>query len=317
MTQNKLEDAKNRARIISNRIRSRIDEKIREKIVSFAGKLSWEPAHYGIDCEAWQHVEEMDIKRRLVFAHPDLLITHPDASLYYRGIATLSRKRVQQIVGSVDNWEKGPERARVNEEKALRVAQLYNTVISSIILDSTDWTLENGYRNILATMGITSDGELRNIIGQEAEQAVKEKIADWLEKKSNIPYEQNRARSTWLLGDDGNLQMVYASEPDIRFEKKTSETEWEIVSTIEVKGGTDPAGALERLGAVKKSFDQTPTRSKNFLIVGVETNQMRNQLNEMHVERVFDLFDTLHSDPEWNEFINEVFHHTLRILDTS
>lgn len=51
--------------------------------------------------------------------------------------------------------------------------------------------------------------------------------------------------------------MVYASEPDIRFEKEASDGSWKEIATIKVKGSTDPVGALERLGAVKKSFDRT------------------------------------------------------------
>ena len=314
MARNKLEDAKSRARIISTRIRSRMDEAAREKIASFAGKLSWTPEDCGIDRGAWRRVEEIGVSPQLVFAHPDLLLAHPDASLHYRGIATLSLKRVQQIAGSVDVWEKEPRRARGGAEKALRVARLYNAIISSIILDSTDWTMENGYRNILATMGITSDGALRNIIGQEAERAVKEKIAEWLENRSGIPFAPEEARAAWRLGAGGGLRMVYSSEPDIRFEKATGKGGWEVISTIEVKGGADPAGALERLGAVKKSFDKTPARSKNFLILGVETGEMRAQLNEMRIEKVFDLFETLHNDARWREFLNEAFHHTLRAL---
>ena len=245
-----------------------------------------------------------------------MLREHPDTSLHYRGIATLSLKRVQQIAGSVDRWEKAPDRVRVTEERALRVARLYNTVISSIIRESTDWTLQNGYRNILATMGITEDGALRNIIGQEAERAVKDRIVNWLERKSGSTWRANDARTRWTLGDDENLRMIFGSEPDVCFERKArGDGEWEIVSTIEVKGGTDPAGALERLGAVKKSFDRTPVRSKNFLVVGVVTDEMRNQLEQMHVERVFDLSEILYLDDKWEQFINEVFHHTLRLLD--
>ena len=109
--------------------------------------------------------------------------------------------------------------------------------------------------------------------------------------------------------------MVYSSEPDIYFERKEDNDSWEVVSTIEVKGGTDPAGALERLGAVKKSFDKTPTRAKNFLIVGVVTEEMRNQLDQMQIEKFFILFETLYLDAKWAEFINEVFYHTLRLLE--
>ena len=316
MERNRLEEARKRAQIISHRIRLRVDEAVRAKILAFSGDLTGRPGQYGIDLVAWRYVEESGIKRRLVFAHPNMLRTHPDTSLHYRGIATLSLKRVQQIAGSVDRWEKAPDRVRVTEERALRVARLYNTVISSIIRESTDWTLQNGYRNILATMGITEDGALRNIIGQEAERAVKDRIVNWLERKSGSTWRANDARTRWTLGDDENLRMIFGSEPDVCFEKKArGDGEWEIVSTIEVKGGTDPAGALERLGAVKKSFDRTPVRAKNFLVVGVVTDEMRNQLEQMHVERVFDLSEILYLDDKWEQFINEVFHHTLRLLD--
>ena len=315
MDRNRLEEARKRAQIISHRIRLRVDEAVRAKILAFSGNLTGRPEQYGIDLVAWRYVEESGIKRRLVFAHPNMLRTHPDTSLHYRGTATLSLKRVQQIAGSVDRWEKAPDRVRVTEERALRVARLYNTVISSIIRESTDWTLQNGYRNILATMGITEDGALRNIIGQEAERAVKDRIVNWLESRSGKACRADKTRTAWALSEDENLRMIFGSEPDVRFEKRSPNGAWEIVSTIEVKGGTDPAGALERLGAVKKSFDRTPVRAKNFLVVGVVTDEMRNQLEQMHVERVFDLSEILYLDAKWQQFINEVFHHTLRLLD--
>ena len=315
MDRNRLEEARKRAQIISYRISRRADEAVRAKILAFSGDLTGSPEDFGIDLVAWRYVEGSGIEQRLVFVHPNMLRAYPDTSLHYRGIATLSLKRVQQIAGSVDRWERAPNRGRVTEERALRVARLYNAVISSVIRESTDWTLENGYRNILATMGITEDGALRNIIGQEAERAVKDKTINWLESRSGKACRADKTRTAWALGEDENLRMIFGSEPDVRFEKRSSNGAWEIVSTIEVKGGTDPAGALERLGAVKKSFDRTPVRSKNFLVVGVVTDEMRNQLEQMHVERVFDLSEILYLDAKWQQFINEVFHHTLRLLD--
>ena len=131
MERNRLEEAHKRAQIISYRIRLRIDEAVRAKILAFSGDLTGRPEEFGIDLVAWRYVKGISVKRRLVFAHPDMLRTHPDTSLHYRGIATLSLKRVQQIAGSVDRWEKAPSRVRVTEERALRVARLYNTVVSS------------------------------------------------------------------------------------------------------------------------------------------------------------------------------------------
>ena len=283
--------------------------------MAFQENLSWNRGQLGIDEEAWRHVQAIKVNPALVFAHPDVLCAHPDASLHYRGIATLSLKRVQQIAGSVNQWEEVPSKARITQKRALKVARLYNFVISSVIRNSTEWTLENGYRNVLATIGITLDGALRNIIGQEAEQAVKERILEWLKTQSEVLCEPEEIGETWRLGKESTLRMTYSSEPDICFEGKLPGGSWEIVSTIEVKGGMDPAGALERLGAVKKSFDQTPTRAKNFLVVGVVTDEMRKQLEQMPIEKFFLLNETLHNDIEWAKFVNEVFHHTLRLLD--
>ena len=178
MDQAKPDDAKRRAEIISNRIRSRADELVRRKITAFQGNLSWNPGQLGIDREAWGHVQAIKANPALVSAHPDVLCAHPDASLHYRGIATLSLKRVQQIAGSVTRWEESPNTARVTQQCALDIARLYN------------------------------------------------------------------------------------------------------------------------------------------LIVGVVSEAMRKQLGQMQIEKFFLLNETLHNDAEWVKFINEVFHHTLRLLDT-
>ncbi len=86
------------------------------------------------------------------------------------------------------------------------------------------------------------------------------------------------------------------------------------MATIEVKSGTDPAGALERLGAIQKSFAETPARSRNFAVLGVVTPEMRRRLNDMNVARDFSLYRILHDNDSWDDFVREIFHHTLRII---
>ena len=147
MDKERLEEARKRAQIISHRIRSRNDEAVRSKIQDYPDELYCRPEDLGIDLEAWRYIDSIGANHWLVFAHPNILRDHPDTSLHYRGIATLSLKRVSQLVGAVDRWEQFPYEVRVSEEKALRVSQLYNIIISSIINYSTAWTLENGYRN--------------------------------------------------------------------------------------------------------------------------------------------------------------------------
>ena len=303
------EDAKARARLIARRIARREDERVRERIEAYPHKLRYRKRELCIEKDAWRHVAEAGIKRRLVFAHPDILKAIPDASLHYRGIALLSRKRVQEVAGGVTKWEGSPEMVRVGEEKALRVCRLYNAVISSIILDNTDWTLRDGYRNVIATLGITEDGAMRNIIGQEAEESIKERLIEWTRAKGLLEATNavdSSGREWRLIGDVG---MRFGSEPDIAFEKNDVPA-----VIIEVKGGKDPAGALERLGAIKKTFDEAPQACKNFLIVGVVTATMHDRLQDMRIEEVFDIDRLINDEDEWTRFVTEIFHHGLRVV---
>ena len=93
-------------------------------------------------------------------------------------------------------------------------------------------------------------GRCRNIVGQEGEAAVKDRIAEWLAANAAITTQVDGAIT--LLGGDGNLRMIYGAEPDISFERRTANGEWQIIATVEVKSGTDSAGALERLGAIQR-----------------------------------------------------------------
>ena len=56
MERNKLEEARKRAQIISHRIRLRVDEAVRAKILAFSGDLTGRPEQYGIDLVAWRGV---------------------------------------------------------------------------------------------------------------------------------------------------------------------------------------------------------------------------------------------------------------------
>ena len=289
----RLEEARQRALIISERIRVRSDLAARRAIEEFVEPLEYvaELENLAIAPDAWQHIQNAGIAPKMVFAHPELLRTHPETSLHYRVLATLSQKRVQDMATQIKSWEDGTYRRPPTLERCRQVARVYNAVISVIITGTDGWTLENGYRNVLATIGITEDGSLRNIVGQAGEEAVKGRISEWLAANAEIDARVDGA-ITWL-GNDGNLRMVYSSEPDISFERRTGIDEWQIEATIEVKSGTDPAGALERLGAIQKSFSETPARSRNFAVLGVVTPEMRRRLDEMNVARDFSLYHIL------------------------
>ena len=310
----KLDDAQRRSAVIAERIRQRTDVALRRSIANFEGELSFLPLpDLMISEEAWSHVTSSDIVPKLVFAHPDLLRQNPRASEYYRGVALLPRKRVAEIAGAVDSWEDETRRTILREPHILRVARLYNAVISSIIEGSNEWTLENGYRNIIANMGIGLDGTVRNLIGQDAERLIKDRIKKWLESQDFI-IQRNDEETQFEL--PAGYSMRYGSEPDIEFSRSVGD-ESTTVATIEIKGGKDPAGALERLGAIQKSFEETPPGCVNMLVAGIVTSEMRERLNRLGIVKTFLLDDLAHDGDPWEAFLNEVFHYTVRITATT
>ena len=107
--------------------------------------------------------------------------------------------------------------------------------------------------------------------------------------------------------------MRFGSEPDISFWRKE-----ELLAVVEIKGGTDPAGALERYGAATKSFQhavQTASRCRNFYLGAVFTPELERRIGEDRlVERPFNLVAILDKKETREEFLTELFHHTLRLI---
>lgn len=309
-----LHDAQIRSALISERIRQRTDLALRELIAQYQETLTFHPLDdLMISEQAWRHVEASGIDPKLVFANPELLRKHPTVSQYYRGLALLPRKRVSDIAVSVDSWENGTRKTLIPEHRSKDVARLYNAVISSIIEGAANWTLENGYRNIIATMGIGLDGTFRNIIGRDAEDLIRNRIKSWLASRELI-IEHNDEETEFRL--PSGYSMRYGSEPDILFQRESGDAPL-TVATIEIKGGKDPAGALERLGAMQKSFEETPPGCVNMLIAGVITPEMESRLESMGVTKVFVLDDLAHDGEDWIDFLNEVFHYTVRITGST
>jgi len=295
-----------RSRTLAERIKQRTDLRHRQTIQNYAGELSFDQYEdLAISQGALDYVRDSGIQLRSVFASPVILHDHPELSQYYRGIALLSQKQVQSLACGVSSWENGSYKRKPTMAKCLDVARLYNAVVSSIIEGTSNWTLENGYRNILATIGITLDGFMRNKIGRDAELLIKARIAEWL-----IKNELTRNSSDSVSFElPENTVMRFSAEPDIEISR-----DGKVIATIEIKGGKDPSGALERLGAMQKSFEETPPGCENFLIAGVITPEMRSRLDNLGNIKVY-LLDELIGDGEaWDSFITEVFHYAVRIV---
>ena len=301
----KIDDARIRSAAIAESLRQRTDQRLRDRIAQLPAP-NFQIDDLMISPLAWDHVQSSHISPHFVFAHPSILHDCPETSLYYRGMSLLPQKRVGNIVSDVSRWESGEWKKRPSTEKCLDVARLYNMTVSSIIEGSTNWTLENGYRNVIATMAIGLDGTARNLVGQAAEALIRSRIVQWLRQKSLLDNDPDDQDLFYLPND---TIMRFGSDPDIQFERDQL-----TVTTVEIKGGKDPAGALERLGAVQKSFDATPAGCVNILVAGVITREMRNRLTDLGVVKVFLLDDLAQDGQRWEEFTTEVFHHAARAI---
>ena len=80
---------------------------------------------------------------------------------------------------------------------------------------------------------------------------------------------------------------------------------------VEIKGGTDTAGALERYGAAKKSFDEALSRNPRVITVylaGVITATVAQRIAaDRAVRETFNLTDILAEESEKERFLNQVY----------
>lgn len=308
-----------RSLLIATSLERKQDRRALRLIQKFSQELKWDLAELRIDTEAWAYVIDQGYDAKLVFCHPQVLLEFPVTSLYYRGLSGLSIKATKGYVGAVESLEAGNPGARLTEQKALLMAQTYNTFISSVIKGSEHWKLSSGHRMIVANMGITLDGSMRNRIGTLAEGKIRTLILEWLDDNGLILQPENlkgvlaAGKTPAACELQGNITMRFGSEPDISFLKQEN-----YLATVEIKGGTDAAGALERYGAATKSFQHAISVSPkcmNFYLGAVFTDELVKRMDgDRLVHKRFSVVTLLESPEYRADFFNELFHHALRII---
>jgi len=283
-------------------------------------KVTWDSREdLMIDEEAWDYiVRKQKYDPKFVFCHPEILTENPFTSFYYRGLCGLSIKAAKDYFGAIENIESGNNRTTLGTGKAKIMAQTYNTFTCSIIKNSAKWTLEDGKRTIIATLGITLDGVMRNKVGEIAEERIMFMLVEWLQQRKmilsprmakdepprDIPQECKLPKG---------IIMRFSSEPDVAFER-----DGVLIAVVEIKGGIDPAGALERYGAARKSFEHAMHMSpkcKNFYLGGVFTPELNRRITaDRLVEKSFNIIEVLQKTESRESFFAELFHHTLRLI---
>lgn len=169
-----------------------------------------------------------------------------------------------------------------------------------------------------ATTGATIDGSWRNRVGEEAIHQAKEMIIRYFLAESLMAHaigtqgEEIKPTPQLPIGEitgfvtTNDYRVLFGSEPDVEVQGPDGE----LIGVIEVKGGIDPAGALERYGAAKKTFDKALNRNPRaftLYLASCITPTVRARIDTNRTMRkVFNLTNILFDEQERLSFLQEI-----------
>ena len=234
---------------------------VAEEIESVKGEeLEWNKDALKISEKAWNKVIHSGIKPVRVFAHPIVLLGNPRRLTYYRMLAMVSQKSMGNVGLSVNRYELGQKRLSLSNAEDF-VGHL-NVIISDLIgLDKVVNPRELDMWRAMAA-GSQAQGSWLNEKGKEAANIINEIVESRIqERDSGTLVSQEGDSKRYDLKD--NRQLVIASEPDIGI----YDTSGVILIAVEIKGGIDTAGVLERLGASLKSLSRAKRENEKSVTI--------------------------------------------------
>lgn len=258
-----------------------------------------------------------------------MLREHPALIAYYRNVAVLSQKAVGYLAGiDVKRYENNKEnRNLLTEQQALNLARLFNVHITLIIDSSIQSLTKDELQGLLLTStGAQIEGSWRNTIGGEAEKVMQRLLVNEAKERQLLYALLPRVGTGAVVYDPAKLEeqlgqieryrgihltnrasILFSSEPDITLVNNHSKT----VGVIEVKGGADPAGALERYGAAKKSFNESRRTSsviKTILVASCITREVQARIQQDEsISEYFNLTEILSDQTAADHFMQSVF----------
>lgn len=228
------------------------------------------PTSLSISETSWHYIQTKGIPYSQVLCHPDIISQNPSLIAYYRLVAVLPQKGLQRLAFGVNALEEGTRRS-LRKDRALLLAKVFNSYISSIVDSDPSFSVEGARLAALMNFGTQVNGSWRNEIGTEGGRRTKELILRHFMDTSSV--KQVTAKNGTAISPKTTLppideiqgfvatngyKVIFASEPDISIISPEDRLE----GAVEVKAGIDPAGALERYGAAKKSFDKALRENK-------------------------------------------------------
>lgn len=300
-----------------------------KKFVRIEGdKLDWSKrAEWNISEDAWDIIQESGISPALVFVHPKVLKLNPSFLKFYRSVAMLPQKGLTAIskVANIDPIEKGKvDASRIKAESITKLTKAINEVLSVVVTVASGLNEKRLEGMMYATAGTNIDGSWRNQIGAEGERVIRTIILNGLLHYNEVTSFIDKANNTVEISsteakkftEDIDLvktinltngySVYFSSEPDVTMYNP----EGDKVGIIEIKAGLDPAGALERLGAMFKSFENTLAEypdAVTILVASCITKEVDNRLNaSMVVRQKYITTDITANDREKRKFVNRL-----------
>lgn len=268
-------------------------------------KYDWDLNKLKIKHDAWKNVIHMGIKPIMAFMNPEIIYSKPERVRYYRMLAMASQKSMMHIGLNVNKFEDNAT-CETSDEKdnILKIARHLNNVISTLmeygppitLLEMTLW------RGMGA--GNQAQGSWHNSKGANVEARVKELICRRL-----IDTKKLNSKLNWATSKNFDLidrKLIFSSEPDVRFQKSKK-----IEIAIEIKGGIDSAGALERYGAALKSLGKvrkTHPNVKTILLLEKTslTPEMHDRISEESTIDQHYTLDSLFDNTNLQKFFDDL-----------
>jgi len=264
--------------------------------------LQWNLEEMGISQNAWNKIIHRGIKPILVFANPSVVSQKSNRLMYYRLLAMVSQKSMGKVKLSVNSFETKED--SIPQDKAKTICSHLNKIISLLVEVDKEITSEEFI--LWRGMGAGSQalGSWMNKKGNIAEVLIKTLVAQKLFESSFISKVIDLENNSEINLSDGRV-VKFSSEPDIGFYHNSK-----ITIAVEIKGGIDTAGVLERFGAALKSLQEASKENKNAITILLMdsvslTKEVKARINSSSDINYFFTIDELIDNAEKrNEFFN-------------
>lgn len=294
-------------------------KKLTEAVEKIDGdELEWGSLEeFGISKVAWNHTKTNKIAPVNLFAHPEVIKKAPHLLAYYRMISGISQKGMARITFATAPYEEDQIKS-IDERKLKSIIATINRHLGSLIESDPSFSLDDAKLLGMMNYGTQINGSWRNEIGSEGGRRVKEFIQNYFlkEKKlKQIHLKDGSIRSVEYQTEIDNIsgfdmlngyRIIFGSEPDVSILDPSDKLE----AAIEIKAGVDPAGALERYGAAKKSFDKALRENKSaetiYLASCITEGVKKEMSHDRLVRRDFNLTDIFVDETIKQEFLQHL-----------